>query len=364
MRARGIDPKLLKPHPLAHLIPDMRVSEWRDFYADVAMRGIKVPLEILADGTVLDGRHRLRAAIELGMKEVPIVDAPLNGDNPEAYMLKAAVLRRHLTDDQRAIIADRWREENKAKPGPKLADVIPATRSAGITDVSPTRAKATGLFKVSRSKLDKAAYVRKRNSELANKVHKGDIALNNAYRQVKGVEERLKIATTKPPQGAFQVIVIDPPWPFSSRQGDPTHEIASPYEVKSIEEIKAFNIPAAEDSVLWLWVPNTFLHDAFHVLEAWGFTYRTTLTWAKNFVGLGDWLGGQTEHCLLATKGKYKIFRKNEGTLLEAPRVKHSEKPDAFYELVEGLCPGLKIDMFARCPREGWETWGCEVANG
>jgi len=76
----------------------MRDDEWQDFYNDIALRGIKVPLEVLADGTVVDGRHRLRAAIELGMKKVPIVDASLNGDNPEVYMLKAAVLRRHLTD--------------------------------------------------------------------------------------------------------------------------------------------------------------------------------------------------------------------------------------------------------------------------
>ncbi|GAI84785.1 unnamed protein product [marine sediment metagenome] len=157
------------------------------------------------------------------------------------------------------------------------------------------------------------------------------------------------------------MIVVDPPWPYSNRQEDSTHEIASPYGIKSIEDIKAFNIPATEDSVLWLWVPNAFLHDAFHVLEAWGFTYHTTLTWAKNFVGLGDWLGGQTEHCLLATKGSYHIFRKNESTLLTAPRTKHSEKPDAFYELVERLCPGVKIDIFARRKREGWNCWGAEV---
>ena len=62
----------------------MRNSEWQEFYTDIVMRGIKVPLEVLADGTVVDGRHRLRAAIELGMKEVPIVDAPLSGDSPKS----------------------------------------------------------------------------------------------------------------------------------------------------------------------------------------------------------------------------------------------------------------------------------------
>lgn len=357
--SRKTNPKLLKLHPLAHLIPNMRDKEWRDFYADIAMRGIKVPLEVL-DGTVLDGRHRLRASLELGMKEVPVVDVPLNGDSPEGYMLKAAVLRRHLTDDQRAMLAALWKEENKQKPGPK-PEGITAQRGAVIKDVSPTRAEAKEFFNVSRRKVDEASYVQTRDPELASKVHQGNIALKNAYRQVKGVEERQKIASTSPPQGTYQVIVIDPPWPFSSRQGDPTHEIASPYETMSIEKIAELNIPAADDSVLWLWVPNAFLHEAFHILEAWGFTYHTTLTWAKNFVGLGDWLGGQTEHCLLATKGKYRIFRNNESTLLEAPREQHSQKPDTFYELVERLCPGVKIEMFAKKNRTGWKCWGAEV---
>lgn len=367
MRIRKVDPRLLKPHPLASLIPDMRTSEWQNFYTDIALRGIKEPLEVLADGTVVDGKHRRKAAIELGMKVVPIVDAPLSGDSPEAYMLKAAVLRRHLTDDQRAVMAALWKEENKKESEIKARDekgrILPsAQRGADGKDKEhPTRAEATEFFVVSRQKIDRASYVQKRNPELTTKVHRGDIALSNAYRQVKGSEERQRIASTKPPQGTYQVIVVDPPWPFTSRQSDPTHEIASPYGIKSIDEIKAFDIPAADDSILWLWVPNTFLHDAFHVLEAWGFKYRTTLTWAKNFVGLGDWLGGQTEHCLLATKGNYRVFRKNESTFLEAPRAKHSQKPDKFYELVGGLCPGEKIDMFARKKHEGWSYWGVEV---
>ncbi len=362
MRVRKTNPKLLKLHPLAHLIPDMRPSEWQDFYTDIALRGIKEPLEVLANGTtVVDGKHRREAAIKLNMEEVPIVDAPLSGDSPLSYMLKAAVLRRHLTNDQRALMAVLWKEENKKQGERTDLNETSAPRGAEVKDVSPTRAEATELFKVSRQKIDRASYVQKRNPELANKVHHGDIALNNAYRQVKGKEERQKIASTTPPQGTYQVIVIDPAWPFSSRLKDSTHEIASPYEPMSIEKIKALNIPAADDSVLWLWVPNAFLHEAFHVLEAWGFTYHTTLTWAKNFVGLGDWLGGQTEHCLLATKGNYHVFRYNESTLLQAPRAKHSQKPDAFYELVERLCPGQKINMCARRKREGWSCWGPEV---
>jgi len=134
-----------------------------------------------------------------------------------------------------------------------------------------------------------------------------------------------------------------------------------PYQSMTLDEIKALAIPTTPDSILWLWVPNAFLHDAFHVLEAWGFTYHTTLTWGKDYVGLGDWLGGQTEHCLLATKGTYRVFRNNESTLLTAPKTRHSEKPETFYRLVERLCPGEKLDMFARKQRENRACWGAEA---
>jgi len=373
MKVRKANPNELKLHSLSKLIPDMRGSEWQDFYADIALRGIKVPLEVLADGTVLDGRHRLKAALQLTMKEVPIVDAPLNGDKPEVYMMKAAVLRRHLSDDQRSCIAVLWTDEEKKtaatqprdEKGKFIAEPEPLTpqgcQRSKHKKNRATQAKATKQFRVSQTKIEKARKVKKDRPDLFEKVHQGDIALSNAYKQVKGKEERQRIESTKPPEGLYQVIVIDPPWPFTSRQNDPTHEIASPYESMTIDALKSLKIPACEDSIIWLWTTNTFLHDAFHLLEAWGFTYRTTLTWAKNFVGLGDWLGGQTEHCLMATKGSYKVFRRSESTLLESPRTRHSEKPDKFYDMLSDLCPGSRIDLFARKERPGWDTWGVEV---
>jgi hypothetical protein len=178
---------------------DMRPSEWQDFYADIAMRGIKVPLEILADGTVVDGRHRLRAAIELGMKEVPVMDAPLGSDTPEVYMLKAAILRRHLTDDQRACIAALWIEENKKTPPPGPGRGHKARKTTTPTGGSsfsqhkknvPTKTKATQDFKVSRKKIDKAEKVKKKRSDLFDKVHKGNLELKKAYHEVKKEESR------------------------------------------------------------------------------------------------------------------------------------------------------------------------------
>ena len=123
----------------------------------------------------------------------------------------------------------------------------------------------------------------------------------------------------------------------------------------------ALDIPVAEDCVLWLWTTNINLHNAFHVLETWGFEYRSCLTWVKPQMGLGYWLRGKTEHCLLATKGSPKWINTTKTTLLEAPRKEDSRKPDSFYALVDEICSGTKIDMFSREEREGWDQWGDEI---
>ena len=114
----------------------------------------------------------------------------------------------------------------------------------------------------------------------------------------------------------------------------------------SLDAIKAMPVQAlahADDCILWLWTINAYLREAFDVVDAWGFTYKTTLTWAKNKMGRGDWLRGQTEHCLMAVRGKPVVHITNQTTLLHASVGRHSEKPDAFYVLVEELCPGAAL---------------------
>lgn len=208
------DPKLLKPHPLAHLIPDMRPDEWQGFYRDIATRGIKTPLEVLGDGTVIDGRHRLKAALELGMEKVPIIDAPLSGDSPEVYMMKAAVLRRHLTDDQRACIAELWKEENKKEHGEtQTKDTFGRFAPRG-TERIDTRAEASALFKVPRKKMAKVAKVRKTDPDLFEAVHRGETTLNKAYQKV---DKARKTPTLKKQydvgirQGDFREVLSDIP---------------------------------------------------------------------------------------------------------------------------------------------------------
>jgi N6-adenosine-specific RNA methylase IME4 len=115
------------------------------------------------------------------------------------------------------------------------------------------------------------------------------------------------------------------------------------------------------DAILWLWVTNFHLvRYAAPVLDALGFTERSILTWVKNNFGHGDWLRSQTEHCILAVRGKPTVTLTNESTVLLAPTRGHSVKPPEFYALVESLCPAPRyLDVFSRHKHnDKWDCYG------
>lgn len=167
---------------------------------------------------------------------------------------------------------------------------------------------------------------------------------------------------------------MDPPWSYSLRKSDKTHRNRIPYESMTIEKILELPIPslAASDCVLWLWYTNNHVLEAGDCLRHWGFTLKTILTWEKVTktgnprIGVGHWLRNCTEHCFLAVRGKPKSFRgkgllTNQSTVIRAERREHSRKPEQFYQMVEHLCPGSKLEMFSRQRRDGWHHYGDQV---
>jgi len=191
------------------------------------------------------------------------------------------------------------------------------------------------------------------------------------YRRLKVARQAEAIRKERPPlpqRGPYRVIVADPPWDYQKRQEDPSHRGIRPYPSMSVAQICAMPVAtlAHADCSLWLWTTNAFMRDAFEVLDAWGFKQKTILTWIKDRVGLGDWLRGQTEHALLAVRGKPTVVLTTQSTALHAPARAHSRKPEEFYAFVEKLCPApLYCEIFSRHSRPNWDGHGDEyVAAG
>ncbi len=164
------------------------------------------------------------------------------------------------------------------------------------------------------------------------------------------------------PGGMFEVIVIDPPWPYENKYSSMHFRgrAGCRYPDMSIAELRALKLPAAKNCVMWLWTTNAFMAEACDLIDAWGFQRKTILTWVKPRLGVGHWLRNRTEHCLLAVKGSPRVDLTNQSTVLEAPSCGHSRKPDEFYQMVETLCVGRRLDYFSREPRTGWAQFGNE----
>ncbi len=116
--------------------------------------------------------------------------------------------------------------------------------------------------------------------------------------------------------------------------------------------------------MLFLWSPSSKLSEAIRVIEAWGFTQRTVMVWAKPSIGAGYLVRQQHEQLLIAKRGNPPVPAPSNrpASLINAPRTEHSEKPEEAYQAIEKMYPGLpKLELFARKPREGWDCWGNEV---
>lgn len=168
-----------------------------------------------------------------------------------------------------------------------------------------------------------------------------------------------------PPYGT---IVADPPWRYDVSQrlagGERKRTKQGTYGRMSIEEICALPVAdlAAASAHLWLWVTNGIVAGGAHgrVLDAWGFRPITMLTWRKTGApGIGSYLRGQTEHAVLAVRGWGTCpATTRETTVFDAPRRGHSVKPGAFFDIVHRLSPGPYLELFARSPQLGWDSWG------
>ena len=258
--------------------------------------------------------------------------------------------------------AAKERQKEGGRSGGKASGKLP--QASG----SRTRDKVARYTGVSGRTLEKAKAVveaAKRDPKMFNPILQEmdrTKRVNGAYKKLKRIHDAKKISQEllPLPKGPFRVIVADPPWPYNYRKDDPSHRSANPYPQMAVKDIKEYLAPSLphQDSILWLWTTNAFIREAFEIIDAWGFTYKTMLTWVKDRMGLGDWLRGKTEHCLLSIKGKPFVKLTNQTTVLNAPSTPHSDKPEAFFELVESLCPGSKVELFARHERQGWITHG------
>lgn len=356
--------------------------------ASMGELGLLQPVVVDAAGRLLAGERRLAAARLLGWATIPVHVAAglddavraLKAERDENTCRKPFAVSEAIAlgrDLERLLAEEARRRQRSGKSvdgcaGGRGRKKNPGASCPGVSGKTRDQVgAAVGLggrtFEKARAVVEAAERDCRRYGPLLAAMDRTG-RVDGCYRRLLVLRQAEAIGREPPPlpRGPFRVVVVDPPWQYSHRPGDHSKRNVTPYPTMTPDEIRALPVGAlaAHDAVLWLWATNAHLPDAFELVRAWGFKYQTLLTWVKDRIGTGDWLRGQTEHCLLAVRGRPVLTLAGQSTALYGPRRGHSAKPDEFYRLVESLCPGSKVELFARVRRPRWESHGAGPAPG
>ena len=155
----------------------------------------------------------------------------------------------------------------------------------------------------------------------------------------------------------YNIIYADPPWRYEQKRLQGAAE--KHYPTMGIKEMCALPVAdlADKDCVLFMWVTFPMLPEAFKLMEAWGFEYKTVaFVWLKQnkkspswFYGLGFWTRGNAEICLLAKKGKPRRSSASVHQFIISPIELAGDLPRA--------------ELFARQKTDGWDVWGNEAPD-
>jgi len=175
------------------------------------------------------------------------------------------------------------------------------------------------------------------------------------------------------PEG-FRTIMLDPPWRFLNRTGKvaPEHRRLQRYETMGVDELEKLPVGnlAQNPSHIYLWVPNALLAEGLHLLNAWGFTYKTNIVWYKvrkdggpDGRGVGFYFRNVTELVLFGVKGKMRTLQpgRRQTNIIVHRKREHSKKPPTIYEIAQSCSPGPYLELFARDRVPGWHQWGDQV---
>jgi len=390
---------------LRELVPPLADDEREMLEANILRDGCRDPLVVWRGYDILlDGHHRYdicqRHGIEFALTDVALADREAAADWIDANQLG----RRNLTPDQAALLRgrryNRLKKARGAPPGNKYAakqsgqnvhSVKTAQRLAREHGVDEKTIRRDGQFADAVEKtraLDpdidrkgvrgkgppkaagiKAAELLERHPDKAREVLDGKRTTAHVVRELRREETATRLSQlaareAQAPTGLYDVGVIDPPWPMQKIERDcRPNQTDLDYPTMDEEQLAALTIPAADDCHVWLWATQRFLPLALLLLDRWGLKYACTFVWHKpggfQPVGLPQF---NCEFALYARRGSpvfldTKAFR----TCFEAPRGRHSEKPEAFYEMVRRVTAGRRLDMFNRRRIDGFVGWGKEA---
>lgn len=215
-------------HPLSAAFPSMSAEDFQSLKDDIEVNGQREPVMIF-ENMVLDGWHRYRACIELGIKPTQF-NFPVN-DDPVVFVESVNLHRRHLTASQRAIaiVATRaWHpahRPNKVEATSTLSKNSDLSKAAQVTPRTITDAKAV------------------LNVGLGDVVRDGGMTITQAAQIARGTLEK------KPTKPAAKTVTVAPQLPEEGAPDDAEMEsvrIQEEAAQKTMQLLLATDAPMAD----------------------------------------------------------------------------------------------------------------------
>jgi hypothetical protein len=223
----------LEFHKLAEFYPMQEASRFHELVEGMRQSGYRDEFPIvLYEGKILDGRNRYKASQEAGVE--PFI-VQFSGDDPMEFVIQANSNRRDLEPGQRVAIAKKlreyWREKGKA-------NMSEGGRDKGLSNLTnhvDARKEAAKAAGVSTGTVAMVDVIEKTSPELFDKVARGEMSTNKAYKKAKEIRrfeqhaQLVELAETVKPSDRWSVfagdirtaklddeldaIITDPPYP-------------------------------------------------------------------------------------------------------------------------------------------------------
>jgi hypothetical protein len=236
-------------HRYCRLLPEMSSEEYARLKESIAgAKGNRQPIVLNSDGEVLDGRHRLRACIELGLD--PYTRGCTADERELDLVLDLNDCRRHLTVGQRAMMAARFSTLRRGRPGKKerirrlsrghlcaRLDLKPTLVRQACAILRSGAPELIAMVDAAKLKIDPAAVLAARlpKAQQATLIDQGPMAIRRRVQELRrerigrtqGLPDLKKAGSGPDANGPFNRNSADPMEPGTTRSGTRTERASS-----------------------------------------------------------------------------------------------------------------------------------------